>query len=95
MYKLNKSYCMHECDFIPVKAAVATGNTSSCSWMTIWMTTPNTDSKSEEDNVAMHCGFAFTMAILSYALQFIKIPVHMSALSGQQWQDELLAGHDR
>ena len=55
----------------------------------------NTDTESKEVNVAIHCGFASAMAILSYALQFIKIPVHMSALSGQQWQDELLAGHDR
>ncbi|KAI9431663.1 hypothetical protein H4582DRAFT_1790942, partial [Lactarius indigo] len=29
-----------------------------------------------------------------YSARFNKQPVHTSALSGQQWLDELLAGHD-
>jgi hypothetical protein len=33
-------------------------------------------------------------AILLYASRFDKLPQHNSRLSGQQWIDELIAGHD-
>ena len=37
---------------------------------------------------------AATNATLSYVSRFEKLPQHTSRLSGQQWVDELIAGHD-
>ena len=37
---------------------------------------------------------AATNATLSYVSCFEKLPQHTSRLSGQQWVDELIAGHD-
>ena len=37
---------------------------------------------------------AATNVTLSYGSRFEKLPQHTSRLSGQQWVDELIAGHD-
>ena len=37
---------------------------------------------------------AATNATLSYVSCFEKLPQHTSRLSGQQWVDELITGHD-
>jgi hypothetical protein len=54
----------------------------------------DSDSEEEDDEVAFYCGFAVGMTISCYSSRFDKLPLHTSMLSGQQWLDELLSGHD-
>ena len=55
----------------------------------------DSDSDSELEEVIMVCSAMSTgCAMLWYSSQFVKTPQHTSVLSGQQWLDELLGGHD-
>jgi hypothetical protein len=53
----------------------------------------DSDSELEED-IIVRCSVATVSCALWYSLQFDKTPLHTSVLSGQQWLNELLLGHD-
>ncbi|KAH9022581.1 hypothetical protein EDB85DRAFT_1895207 [Lactarius pseudohatsudake] len=53
----------------------------------------DSDSKFEEE-VLIFAALVFGVSVYWYSARFDKQPVHTSVLSGQQWLDELLAGHN-
>ena len=53
----------------------------------------DSDSDLDEDAV-IQCTLESFSALYWYSSRLIKTPLHTSVLSGQQWLDELLAGHD-
>lgn len=55
------------------------------------------DDEMDPLDLALIAGNAALVAgsdILKYGARFVKIAKHTSSLTGQQWCDELLAGHD-
>ena len=52
------------------------------------------DSDLEEEDMIAQCSVAIVSSVLWYSSRFIKNPLHTSVLSGQQWLEELLAGHN-